>query len=125
MQLEGNSFGKEDTWYKNFFEAERSSDYPVNAFSTILGPMLPASHFELLTSTLETVSLLAAHAEANGISGSKLSKFFGLWLLTVQRAQDNDDWSIFYARWERTGRMLEHLFLSRIRSVIPHIFRLP
>ncbi|KAF5378535.1 hypothetical protein D9615_007190 [Tricholomella constricta] len=116
LQLEGNSFGKEDTWYNTFFDAERSSEYPANGFSTILGPTLPASHLELLTATLEIFSSLAAHAEANGISGSKLSKFFGLWLLTVQRAHESDDWATFYARWERTGRILEHLFLSRIRN---------
>ncbi|GLB44295.1 putative protein with domain of unknown function (DUF1708) [Lyophyllum shimeji] len=116
LQLEGNSFGKEESWYKTFFDAEGSSNYPANGFSTILGPTLPASHLELLTATLEIFSSLAAHAEANGISGSKLSKFFGLWLLTVQRTHEDDDWSTFYDRWERTGRMLEHLFLSRIRD---------
>ncbi|KAF8063961.1 hypothetical protein FPV67DRAFT_1420121 [Lyophyllum atratum] len=116
LQLDGNSFGKEDSWYKNFFGAEQSSSYPADGFSTILGPALPPSHLELLTVTLEIFSSLAAHAEGNGISGSKLAKFFGLWLLTVQRAHEDDDWATFYARWERTGRMLEHLFLSRIRD---------
>ncbi|KAG5642658.1 hypothetical protein DXG03_002370 [Asterophora parasitica] len=116
LELEGNSFGKDDSWYKTFFDAERSSEYPPNGFSTTLGPTLPASHLELLKATLEVLSSLAAHAEANGISGSKLSKFFGLWLLTIQRAHANDDWATFYARWERTGRILEHIFLSRIRD---------
>ncbi|RDB18230.1 hypothetical protein Hypma_000622 [Hypsizygus marmoreus] len=116
LQLEGKSFGKEDAWYKTFFDAERSSDYPAHAFTTILAPQLPTSHLELLTATLEIFSSLAAHGEANGISGSKLSKFFGLWLLTTQRAEQNDDWPTFYARWEYTGRVLEHLFLARIRD---------
>lgn len=116
LELEGSSFGREDGWYKNFFEAERTSLYPNNAFSTLLGPQLPQSHLDLLTATLEVFSSLAAHAEANGISGSKLSKFFGLWLLVSDRVRENDDWPTFYARWEQTGRVLEHLFLSRIRS---------
>ena len=118
LELEGNSFGKDDAWYKNFFDAECSSEYPPTAFSTQLAPQLPGPHFELLVATLEILSLLAAHAEANGISGSKLSKFFGLWLLTAHRAEDKEDWSSFYARWERMGRILEHLFLLRIRLVL-------
>lgn len=117
LQLEGTSFGKDDNWYKAFFDAERSAGWPPNGYSSTLAPLLPTSHLELLTATLELFSSLAAHAEANGISGSKLSKFFGLWLLTVERVHKDDDWSTFYARWERTGRMLEHLFLSRIRYV--------
>ncbi|KAG5638831.1 hypothetical protein H0H81_009602 [Sphagnurus paluster] len=116
LQLEGDSFGKERSWYSNFFEAERSAQYPQNGFSVILAPTLPPSHLKLLDATLEVFSSLAAHAEANGISGSKLSKFFGLWLLTVPRIHDNDDWTTFYANWERAGRILEHLFLSRIRD---------
>ncbi|KAH0579561.1 hypothetical protein H2248_002413 [Termitomyces sp. 'cryptogamus'] len=116
LQLNGRSFGKDDEWYKTFFDAERSAGWPPNGFTSNLAPLLPTSHLELLTATLELFSSLAAHAEANGISGSKLSKGFGLWLLAVERAQEDDDWSTFYARWERTGRMLEHLFLSRIRD---------
>lgn len=122
LKLEGNVFGKEAGWYNNFFEAERASEYSPNAFSIQLPPQLPAAHLELLIATLEVLSALAAHAEKNGISGSKLSKFFGLWLLTSQRAEEKDNWSTFYARWERSGRILEHLFLSRIRLVVcfPH-----
>ncbi|KAG6879579.1 hypothetical protein C0992_001193 [Termitomyces sp. T32_za158] len=116
LQLEGASFGKDDIWYKTFFDAERSAGWPPNGYSSTLAPLIPTSHLELLTATLELFSSLAAHAEANGISGSKLSKFFGLWLLTVERTEKDDDWTTFYARWERTGRMLEHLFLSRIRD---------
>jgi Domain of unknown function (DUF1708) len=117
LRLEGSTFGKDDTWYKHFFDAERSSEYPPTAFSAQLAPQLPSPHLELLVATLEIFSLLASHAEANGISGSKLSKFFGLWLLSVNRAEQKDDWSTFYARWERMGRIMEHLFLSRIRLV--------
>jgi hypothetical protein len=115
LQLEGNSFGKDEAWYKNFSDSERLSQYPAKAFSEKLVPQLPPAHLELLSATLDVLSSLAAHAEANSTSGSKLSKFFGLWLLTAQRAEERDDWSTFYARWEQAGRVLEHLFLSRIR----------
>ncbi|KAF8809976.1 hypothetical protein BYT27DRAFT_7038537, partial [Phlegmacium glaucopus] len=90
--------------------------YPPRAFSDKLAPLLPTAHLQLLTATLEIFSSLAAHAECNGTSGSKLCKIFGLWLLTAHHVEDKDDWKAFYARWERTGRMLEHLFLSRIRD---------
>lgn len=118
LKLDGTAFGNEVGWYKNFFEAERQSQYPPKAFTEQLSRQVPAAHLELLVATLEIFSSLAAHAETNSTSGSKLSKLFGLWLLTTQRAEGKDDWLSFYTRWERTGRMLEHLFLSRIRYIM-------
>ncbi|KAI0370977.1 hypothetical protein BV20DRAFT_966087 [Pilatotrama ljubarskyi] len=119
LRLEGDSFGRTNEqwkWYQTFVEAERASSFPLNAFSDALVHQLPPSHLQLLTATLDIVSSLAAHSEHNGISGSKLSKFFGLWLLTTKRTEQDDDWSSFYSRWERAGRILEHLFLAHIRD---------
>ena len=118
LTLENGHFGKDSTewaWYTTFFQSERNASYPPKAFSELLLPQLPASHIELLTVTLDLISSLAAHAETNGISGSKLSKFLGIWLLVATRAEESDDWSRFYARWERAGRILEHLFLAHLR----------
>ncbi|KAF9556204.1 hypothetical protein CPC08DRAFT_104563 [Agrocybe pediades] len=116
LQLEGEHFGTDDGWYKAFLDAEAAANYPPKAFSEKLAPKLPSAHLDLLVATLEIFSSLASHSEANGTSGNKLSKIFGLWLLTARRVEDKDDWYSFYQRWERTGRMLEHLFLARIRD---------
>ncbi|KAH0834127.1 hypothetical protein J3R83DRAFT_11417 [Lanmaoa asiatica] len=119
LSLENGHFGKDGTewaWYNVFFHAERNASYPPKGFSELLLPQLPASHIELLTATLILVSSLASHAEANSISGSKLSKFLGVWLLVATRAEQSDDWNRFYARWERAGRIMEHLFLARLRE---------
>ncbi|PCH42942.1 hypothetical protein WOLCODRAFT_25634 [Wolfiporia cocos MD-104 SS10] len=119
LRLIGDAFGKDTDpwkWYLAFAEAERTSSYPSSAFSELLVPQLPPAHLQLLAATLEIVSSLAAHSERNGISGSKLSKVLGLWLLTAQRSTSEDDWAAFYARWERAGRILEHLFLAQIRD---------
>jgi hypothetical protein len=116
LKLDTKYFGKDLKWYENFSQTERNSNYPPKAFTENLVPQLTPAHLELLLATLELISSLAAHAEANSASGSKLSKFLGLWLLASQRSdKDKDDWNTFYARWERAGRILEHLFLSRIR----------
>lgn len=118
VRLEGESFGRTSgqwNWYQAFAEAERASSYPPSAFTDALVPQLPPSHHQLLVATLEIVSSLASHSEHNGISGSKLSKVLGLWLLTNQRTEGDEDWTSFYARWERAGRILEHLFLAHIR----------
>ena len=126
LKLEGDGFGKESgdwTWYNTFAEAERTRSYPPDAFSNSLIPQLPTAHTELLLATLDIISSLSARSEANGSSGSKLSKFFGLWLLTSDDSTECDDWSAFYDRWDRTGRVLEHLFLARIRFV-PNVFSL-
>jgi hypothetical protein len=118
LKLDGDSFGKESgdwTWYNTFAKAECTSSYPPDAFSKFLIPQLPAAHTELLLATLDIISSLSARCEANGSSGSKLSKFLGLWLLTCEDSTEGDDWSTFYDRWDRAGRILEHLFLARIR----------
>jgi hypothetical protein len=115
LRLEGTAFGTDTEWYRAFVSTERSASYPPRAFSNILVPLLPAAHADLLKATLQIISSLASHAEANGISGSKLTKFVGLWLLAINRSDPSDDWDAFYARWERYGRILEHLFLAEIR----------
>ncbi|KAG0700996.1 hypothetical protein DFH29DRAFT_586797 [Suillus ampliporus] len=121
LVLENNSFGKdvsapEWAWYKSFFDAEKEASYPPKSFTELLLPQLPQAHIELLLATVDIISALASHAEANSISGSKLSKFLGLWLLTATKTEPTDNWTTFYARWERAGRILEHLFLARIRE---------
>jgi len=118
LKPDGDSFGKESgdwTWYNTFAEAERTGSYPPDAFSEFLIPQLPAAHTELLLATLDIISSLSARSEANGSSGSKLSKLFGLWLLVSEHSTKGDNWSAFYDRWARAGRILEHLFLARIR----------
>ena len=115
LKLEGPSFGKDDSWYQSFFDAEKQASYPPNAFLQHLVPQLSGSHLELLTATLDLFSSLAAHAEANSTSGSKISKVVGLWLLEARRAEETDTWSSFYGRWEQAGRKLEHIFLASIR----------
>ncbi|KAF9077536.1 hypothetical protein BDP27DRAFT_1311218 [Rhodocollybia butyracea] len=119
--LQLSSFGNDSDWYRNFFEAEKSASYPAKSFSEILAPQLPATNLELLTTTLDLFSSLAAHSESNSISGSKLSKFFGLWLLAAERSAPSDDFISFYNQWDKQGRILEHLFLSHIRNeVVSH-----
>ncbi|KAI0276053.1 hypothetical protein BGY98DRAFT_1098405 [Russula aff. rugulosa BPL654] len=87
----------------------------VSVKSLVIGHASTA-HIELLLATLDIISSLSARSEANGSSGSKLSKFFGLWLLTCGESTESDNWSTFYDRWDRAGRILEHLFLARIRN---------
>ncbi|KAJ6501705.1 hypothetical protein C8R47DRAFT_1008447, partial [Mycena vitilis] len=116
LQLDGLSFGKDEQWYGQFRDAEKASEYPARAYTEKLAPLLGSAHFHLLTATLEIISSLAAHAEANSISGSKLSKMFGLWLLATPRVTEGEDCLGFYAQWEKWGRVLEHLFLARIRD---------
>jgi hypothetical protein len=100
----------DDGWYKAFLDAESAAEYPPKAFFEKLAPNLPPAHLELLIATLEIFSSLAAHSEANSTSGSKLSKIFGLWLLTARCVEDKDDWRSFYSRWEHTGVCLNIYF---------------
>lgn len=121
LRLQGSSFGSDSSatsewaWYLQFATSERDGGYPPTAFSKSLVPLLPPAHLPLLTTLLDTMSSLAAHAEATGTSGSKLAKLFGLWLLSTERVDSSEDWAAFYKRWERAGRILEHLFLAHVR----------
>ncbi|KAF9791879.1 hypothetical protein BJ322DRAFT_983661, partial [Thelephora terrestris] len=120
LKLSGTSFGPsssdEWSWYHNFREAERKADYDPRAFTTKLIPAISPTHTMILLPTFDIISSLAAHAEANGYSGSKLAKYFGFWLLSARRAEGTEDWNSLYTRWEVSGRMLEHLFLSWLRD---------
>ena len=72
FRLEGASFGSssdEYGWYKSFAEGERMASFPPDAYSTILGPLLPLNHLELLNVIFNFVSSVASHAETNGVSG--------------------------------------------------------
>lgn len=103
-------------WYYAYAKAEKADNYPPKAFSTILAPALPKENQELLISTLDIMASLAAHAEQNSISGSKLSKMFGFWLLLGgERTSLDDGWASFYQKWEKAGKILEHVFLARVR----------
>lgn len=114
---ESSTLGKDVDWYSQFYNKERSSSHPPTAFSDQLAPLVPTSHLELLKYTLETISYIAAHAEGTGVSGSRLTKFIALWLLDPQGSRTGKTWSELYEKWEKAGRMLEHLFLAHIRFV--------
>ena len=119
LKLDGDAFDKENTpslaWYDSFTEKEKKEGYPRTAYTDILLPAVKPPHVELLNSTLNLVSRLASHSEANGVSGSKLSMFFGHYLLTGNRVENLEDWIAFYSQWERAGRALEHIFLASLR----------
>jgi hypothetical protein len=70
------------------------------------------------------------------MGGSKLCRGLGWWVCSGRRdsvsesgkagegsvilkreAQWVDGWEEFYKQWEKAGRVLEHLFLARIRCV--------
>lgn len=106
-------YGGSTGWYTSFAEAERAAGYPEDAFSTNLH--LSKEHREVLMAVLDITASIAARAEANGISGSKLTKLLGMWLLEDMRAREVLEWVPFYEQWERAGRVLEHLFLAKIR----------
>ncbi|EJD05003.1 uncharacterized protein FOMMEDRAFT_27267 [Fomitiporia mediterranea MF3/22] len=120
VKLEGDTFDKDNTpslaWYNTFTEKEKKADYPRTAYSDLLLPVVKPSHAELLGATLNLISRLASHSEANGTSGSKLSMFFGHYLLTGNRVENLEDWVAFYSLWEQAGRALEHIFLSSLRD---------
>jgi len=120
LQLANNSFGSsstKDDWYRAFSTTESSQSFPRNAFDTILVPLLPPEHAELVKAVLDLVSSLAAHSEANGISGNKLSKVLGWWLVGGRdgKTKSVKEWIEFYKDWEATAREFEHLFLAYVR----------
>lgn len=116
LQLDGNSFGSTPSadWYRSFVDSERSGSYPFKAFDDFLVPLLPELHARLLCAILELVSSLAAHSEENGISGNKLSKVLGWWIVSSRNVQGLG-WHEFYAQWDAAARQFEHLFLAYIR----------
>ncbi|KAG8808858.1 hypothetical protein FRC18_004823, partial [Serendipita sp. 400] len=118
FKLQGSSFGNstdEYGWYKTFAESEKSAEYPPEAYSTILPPLLPSEHQQLLDTLFNFASSLACYAEINGVSGSKFTRLIGWWLLS-ERREPSQGLISFIQEWETAARILEHLFLAYIRD---------
>lgn len=78
FQLEGTSFGTssdEYGWYQTFAESERAAQFPPDAYTTILSPLLPPKHLELLNAIFSFASSVASYAEINGVSGEPIPSF--------------------------------------------------
>ncbi|KAG8929292.1 hypothetical protein FRC02_005780 [Tulasnella sp. 418] len=132
LNLGSQSFGLKHSdedqflWYKEFVESEKGAEYPMDAYTTLLVPLLPEDNAELLRATLDLVCSVAAHSDEVAISGSKLSKMIGWWLLSNRKiypsggtqGAKNDPyvWALFYDQWEKSARIMEHLFLAFIRD---------
>ncbi|KIJ54095.1 hypothetical protein M422DRAFT_153811, partial [Sphaerobolus stellatus SS14] len=116
LQLTNDQFGTADDWYKSFSESERASSFPPKAFDDILIPLIPDVHTRLVRAILDLVSSLAAHSEQNGISGNKLSKVLGWWILSTRNINERTEWPVFYKEWEVAAREFEHLFLAYVRA---------
>lgn len=116
LQLENDTFASATVqdWYQTFVNSERAEGYPPQAFDQILSPLLPNIHVQLTRAVLDLIASLAAHSEANGISGNKLSKVLGWWIIS-SRAVKEPEWPSFYADWEGAARQFEHLFLAYLR----------
>ncbi len=128
LQLEGHSFAsaKDEkvsttgslSWYDSFANEERTGDFPQSAFTSLLLPRVKPPHVDLLFLTTDLMSVLAAHSETNGVSGSKLSMILGQYLLIGTQEDGELSWKEFYEKWENSGRALEHIFLCYLRCVI-------
>ncbi|KAF9508053.1 hypothetical protein BS47DRAFT_1488545 [Hydnum rufescens UP504] len=134
VSLQGGSFGtslsapsspsEQWAWYSMFAEKERAASYPQNAFSSILLPLLPRAHACLLKGLLDLFSSVAAHADGNGMFNTKLSKALAWWVVSG-RIWSGDGWSDFYTEWDRSARIMEHIFLCFLRDQSQHPQTLP
>ncbi|KIM26582.1 hypothetical protein M408DRAFT_58686, partial [Serendipita vermifera MAFF 305830] len=93
----------------------KTANYPPDAYTTILAPLLPAPHLELLNSVFHTASSVAAFGETNGVSGDKLTRLIGWWLLS-ERPTPPSGLVGFLQEWDTAARILEHLFLAYVRD---------
>jgi len=121
LELECDSLASDGSpglaWYTSFAESEQAKSYPIDAFDSILLPLIRPVHVDLLMATMELFSSLSAHAEMNSASSSKLSMLFGQNLLTGNVTSNIKDWASFYEQWNKSGRALELVFLSYLRYV--------
>lgn len=127
--IEKNSFGARNgtypvddqwAWYRIFAEKERVASFPMNSFSNILLPLLPNSHGVLLKNLMELFASIAAHADANGMFNTKLSKVLAWWIIS-NRTWAGTGFGGFYVEWDCAARILEHVFLAYIRCEPLHI----
>lgn len=111
-------------WYDSFVKAEQDAGFPLDAFSTLLPPLLEAQgYYELLRETLGLLGSLVAHAERNGVGGARVARGVGgLALgsslstisLSLPQAQA---FTKAYENWDNSAQMAERLFLASLRYV--------
>ncbi|KAF8808166.1 hypothetical protein BYT27DRAFT_7256676 [Phlegmacium glaucopus] len=94
---------------RSFSLVQSASNIQAKLLCKDTAPLLPTAHLQLLKATLEKFS--SGRSESCASFGRSLE----CGCLTAHRVEEKDDWHTFYTRW-RTGRMFEHLFLSRMRE---------
>lgn len=106
------------SWYTTFVDSERDSQYPLDAYTKLLLPMLSADARQLLEETFGLLSTVVAHHVANTMSAERMCKTFGLWLFKGADAGVNTakDFQTFVRQWMRCTRQMEHLFLAYLRD---------
>lgn len=91
-----------------------SGEPPEHAYATFT-QRLSEPDSKLLTALMELVASVAAYAESNAMSASRLCKTIGFWVLSP-RTLTFADYKHFYHIWVQSARLFEHMFLAYLRD---------
>jgi len=100
--------------YTSFLRAEQLAGFPPDSYDQLFVPRITPDVKAYLDNVFRIWAAIAAHANANELTGGKLCRFLGWWIWG-QRAKA-DDWRTLYEGWVDAGRRIEHIFLAWIRS---------
>lgn len=92
-----------------------SSATDHNAYPTF-ADTLAEGEARLLASLMDLVAAVAAYAEANAMSASRLCKVFGFWVLAPKSTAYDGGYQQFYDTWKRSTNHFERLFLAYLRA---------
>ena len=103
----------EEGIYNSFLRAEQRAGFPLDSYDKLFVPRIPPNIKAYLDNVFRIWAAIAAHANANDLTGGKLSRLLGWWILG-QRAKATEYLGL-YEGWVNAGRRTEHLFFAWIR----------
>lgn len=103
----------EEGIYHSFLRAEQLAGFPLDSYDKLFVPRIPPNIKAYLDDVFRIWAAIAAHANANELTGGKLSRLLGWWILG-QRAKATGYLGL-YEGWLGAGRRTEHLFFAWIR----------
>ena len=102
--------------YNTFLTSEREANYPITAYDSLFASGMRAHTRTFLEQVFEVMAAVAAHSDANGLSGGSMSRLLGWWLwYPTTPGASLKRWEELYNIWLGAGRRTEHLFYAWIR----------
>lgn len=103
--------------YVKFLQSEQGASYPMDAYQTLLSPLLRQDVGLYLNEVFEVWSAIAGDADSKGMTAGRINLLLGFWLWSSSSG-NYGTWKELYEAWLTAGRRIEHIFYAWIRYAL-------